>query len=151
MSISGKDLLLFWRTHFTKNSKNTERGKKIEIRVNLLPKYGCRRRDRPVLVTQMIQSFMVSMRWRESSSLNIEDCEEPSLVQTDEENSDFDAKRLYCSGLCTRDRRGENWINAQNATSGAMNSVRVRTTGKCFFDFSATLYKYSARLTQLHC
>jgi len=36
--------------------------------------------------------------------------------------------------------------NAQNAASGAMKSVRVQTTGKCFFDFSATLNKYSARL-----
>jgi hypothetical protein len=45
-----------------KNSKKDERGKKIEIGVNLLPKYGCRRRDRPVLVTQIFQSFVVSMR-----------------------------------------------------------------------------------------
>jgi hypothetical protein len=74
------------------NFKKTEKGKRIEMRGNL-PKYGCRRRDRPVLVTQMLQLFVVRMGRRESSSLNTEDYEEPSLVETDEENSDFDAKR----------------------------------------------------------
>jgi hypothetical protein len=36
--------------------------------------------------------------------------------------------------------------NAQNAASGAMKSVRVQTTGKFCFDFSATLNENSARL-----
>jgi len=36
--------------------------------------------------------------------------------------------------------------NAQNATSGAMKSVQVQTTGKRFFGFSATSNKCSARL-----
>jgi PBP1b-binding outer membrane lipoprotein LpoB len=36
--------------------------------------------------------------------------------------------------------------NAQNATRGSMKSVQVQTIGKCCFDFSATLNKYSARL-----
>jgi hypothetical protein len=39
-------------------------------------------------------------------------CEEPSLVETDEDFSDFDAKRFYCSGLCTRGRRVENWMKS---------------------------------------
>jgi hypothetical protein len=36
--------------------------------------------------------------------------------------------------------------NEQNATSGAMKSVRVQTIGKYCFDFSATLKKYYAHL-----
>jgi hypothetical protein len=36
--------------------------------------------------------------------------------------------------------------NAQNATSGAMKSIWVQTTGKCCFDYFAKLNKLSARL-----
>jgi hypothetical protein len=36
--------------------------------------------------------------------------------------------------------------NVQNATSGAMKSVRVQMTGKRSFSFSATLNNRSARL-----
>jgi hypothetical protein len=111
MRIPGKDLLLFWRIRLKKNFSKAERGKKIDIRVSLLPKYGCRRRGRQVLVTQMFQSFVVSMRWRQSSSLDPEDCEEPILAETDEENSDINVECLYVSGLFTRDWRGEKWIN----------------------------------------
>ena len=92
------------------NFKKTERAKRLQIRGNLLPKYGWRRRDSQVLVTQKFQSFVVNMRWRQSSSLDSENCEEPSLVEKDEEYSDIDAQCLYCSGLYTRDRRGEKWI-----------------------------------------
>ena len=37
--------------------------------------------------------------------------------------------------------------NAQNVTSGAMKSFRVRATGKLFFAFSATLNKCSGLFT----
>jgi hypothetical protein len=46
----------------------------------------------------------------ESSSSDPEDCEEPSFVETGEENSDTDAECFYCSGLYTRDTHGEKWI-----------------------------------------
>jgi len=110
ISFPGKDLLLFWRARPTKtNFKKIKREKRLENRWKLLPKCGCRR-DSPVLVTQMFHSFVVNMRWRESSPLDSEDCEEPSLVETGEENSDLDDECLYCSGLYTRDRHCKNWI-----------------------------------------
>jgi len=111
ISILGKNLLLFWRARLTKpNFKKTERRKKIDIGGNLPPKYSCRRRFSPVLVTQMFQSFVGDMRWRQSSSLDSEDCEEPSLLETAKENSDIEAECLYFSGLYIGDRRGKNWI-----------------------------------------
>jgi hypothetical protein len=73
-----------------KQTSRIRRRGRLEIRGNHLPKRGCRRRDSPFLVTQMCQSFVVNMRWRGSSSLDSEECEEPSLVETDE-NSDIDA------------------------------------------------------------
>ena len=109
ITFPGKDLLLFWRACLTKtNFKKIKREKRLENRGNL-PKCGCRR-DSPVLVTKMFHSFVVNMRWRKSSSLVYENCEEPGLVETGEENSGSDAERLYCSGLYTRDRHCENWI-----------------------------------------
>ena len=85
MRIPGKGLLLFWRVRLTKtNLKKTERGKRLDIRGNLPLKYGCRRRDGPVLMTKMFQSFVVNVRWRQSSSLVPEDCEKPSLIESDE-------------------------------------------------------------------
>ena len=48
-------------------------------------------------MTQMFQSFAVTMRWTGSSSLNSENCDEPSLVETDEENVDSDTEWLYCT------------------------------------------------------
>ena len=59
---------------------------RLDIRGNLSSKYGYRRRDSPVLETQIFQSFVVNMKWRQLSSLDSEDYEEPSLVETDEEN-----------------------------------------------------------------
>jgi hypothetical protein len=41
---------------------------------------------------QMFQSFVVNMKWIESSFLDPEDCREPSLVETGEENSDSDTE-----------------------------------------------------------
>ena len=87
----------------------------------------------------MFQSFVVNMRWREPSSLDFEDCDEPrlveigedcdetSLVETDEENSDVDAECWYYSGLyrLLETDTAKSGSNAQNATSGAMKSVRV--------------------------
>jgi hypothetical protein len=62
MSILGKELLLFWRARVTKtNFKKAKSRKRLEIRGNLPPKYGCRRTDSPVLVTQMFQSLVVNM------------------------------------------------------------------------------------------
>ena len=46
----------------------------------------------------------------ESSSSYPKDCEEPSLTETDEENSDKEAECLYYSRMCSRDRRKEKWI-----------------------------------------
>ena len=56
----------------------------------------------------MFQSFAVNMRQTESSSVDSEDCEEPSLAEPSEENSDSDAECLYCSGLYARDRSYRN-------------------------------------------
>jgi hypothetical protein len=73
---------------------------------------------------------------------------EPSLVETVEENSDIDSECLYPSGLCRllETDAAKSGSNAQNATRGAMKSVRVQTTGKVFFAFPATLNKCSAPL-----
>ena len=49
--------------------------------------------------------IQTSRRLKESSSLDSEDREEHSLIETDEENSDVDADCFYCSGLYTRDTR----------------------------------------------
>jgi hypothetical protein len=43
------------------NFKKTEEGRGTEIRGNLLPKYGSRSRDSPVVVMQMFQSFVVNV------------------------------------------------------------------------------------------
>ena len=105
MSNLEKNLLLFWRARLTKRDfKKTKRGKRQQIRGNL-PKYGCRRRNSSVLVTQKFQSFVMYMRWRQSSSLDSEDCEVPSFVEIGENNSYSDDECLYCSGLYTSERR----------------------------------------------
>ena len=87
LSIPGKELLLFDEIALKKktNLKKTEKGKRLEIRENLPPKYGCRRTDSPVLMTQIFPSFVVKVRRRESSFLDSEDCEQPSLIESDEE------------------------------------------------------------------
>jgi hypothetical protein len=99
-------------------------------------KIRLQKNGQPGLSNANIQSFVVNMRWKEPSSLDSEDCDKSSLVETGEENSGGDAECLYCSGLYTRDRRGEKWIKCTNATNGAMKNVQVQTTGKtfpCFF------------------
>ena len=50
------------RSPFKNNFEETVKRNRLEIRGNVLPKYGCRRRDSTVLVTQMFQSFVVNMR-----------------------------------------------------------------------------------------
>ena len=121
LSVHGKARLLFWRArHTNANFKKAKRGKRIETRGNLVPKYGCGR-DSPVLGTQIFQSFVVNMRWRESTSL---ECEQPSLVETGEENWDSDAECFYCWGLYTRDRRGEKWIKCTYGSHFLENNCR---------------------------
>ena len=52
--------------------------------------------------------------------------------------------------ILEKDAAKSGW-NAQNATTGAMKTVQVQTTGKRFFGFSATLSKFSASLPWLQC
>jgi len=85
-------------------------------------------------------------RASESLSSDPEDCEKPSFVETGEENSDIDAECFSVQGCILETDAAKSGSNAQNATSGAMKSVRVQTTGKRSFAFSATLNKCSARL-----
>jgi hypothetical protein len=60
-NIPGKDLLLFWRTHFTKiNFKKTKSRKRIEVGGNLLPKCSRRRRDSKVVVTEAFHLLVVN-------------------------------------------------------------------------------------------
>jgi len=63
LSIPGKELLLFDEIALQKtNLKKTEKRKRLEIRGNFPPKYGCRITDSPVLETQIFPSFVVNMR-----------------------------------------------------------------------------------------
>jgi hypothetical protein len=88
-------------------------------------------------------------RASESLSSDPEDCEEPSFVETGEENSDIDAECFSVQGCILKTDAAKSGSNAQNATSGAMKSVWVQTSGKRPFAFSATLNKCSARLPKL--
>jgi hypothetical protein len=67
--------------------------------------------------------------------LDFEDCEEPNLVETDEENSDNDAECLFCSGLFIRTDGTKIGLKSHNTTNGAVKSVQVQTTGTTFFVF----------------
>ena len=146
MRIPGKDLLLFWRARLTKtNCKKTERGNKLESRGHLPPNYGYRR-DSPVLVTQMFQSFAVNMRWTESPSVDSEDCEALSLVQTGKTIQILTLRSCTVRSCITQRDAAKSGSNTQNTTIGAMKSDQVQTTGTCFFAFSATPNKFSARL-----
>jgi hypothetical protein len=53
-------------------------------------------------------------------SLNSKDCEEPSLIETDEENLGIDVE---CLGCILETDAAKSGSNAQNATSGAMKSI----------------------------
>jgi hypothetical protein len=93
-------------------------------------------------------SNVTVFRGKREMKKDSEDFEETSLVETEEENSDIDGECLCYSGLyrLLETDAAKSGSNAQNATNGAMKSVRVQTTGKVFFAFSATLNKCSARL-----
>jgi hypothetical protein len=71
--------------------------------------------------------------------------EEPTLVETDEENSDINSECLFCLGLYTRTDAAKSGLNAHNTNNGAVKSV-VETTGTTLFAFSVTLNKSSAHL-----
>jgi hypothetical protein len=78
----------------------------------------------------------------ESSPSDCEECEEPTLIETDGENIDSVVECVYCSGPYSGDCRSEKGINCKKnkkTTSGAMGSVQVQTTAKYLFAFYATL------------
>ena len=82
----------------------------------------------------------------ESSSVDSEDCEEPSLVETDTNVQILTLSGCIVQGSIVQRDAAKSGSNAQNATSGAMKSNQIQTTGTRFFAFSATLNKCSARL-----
>jgi hypothetical protein len=93
-----------------------------------LQKRQSRPGDASVSVARGEHEMKKKQRASESSSSESKDCEEPGLIETDEEYSDSDAE---CCILETS--AAKSGPNAQNAASGAMKCVQVQTAGKCFF------------------
>ena len=99
MSIPGKDLLLFWRPRPYKNKlqedrkwKKTRDQRKSSTKIRLH-----KRQSGPSDAN--VSLIRGEHEMKQSSSLDSEDCKEPSLVETGVENSDTDAECLCCSGL----------------------------------------------------
>jgi hypothetical protein len=151
MSIPGKDLLLCWRARLTKtNIKKIKRRKtrdqrKSSSKIRLQKKRRSGPSDANVTVIRG-EHEVKRKNTSESSSSDPEDFEEPSLVETEDENSDIDAECLYCSGPYTRDRRGEKWIKCTKCYKWCHEECSGTDDWKTFLCFSATLNKCSARL-----
>ena len=83
----------------------------------------------------MFPSLVVNMRWRESSFLDPEDCEEPSLVKLVKKIQVLTLSAFTVQGCILETGAEKSVSNAQDSPVGAMKSVRVDDwkTFLCFF------------------